>query len=119
MKNSAPCKSSARRSELVRLFWKAQVMQGFRDGRGNEFIIPERWDSKRLAEWLFSDIISAAYPEDTHPTVHFTFDGHWFGDELWLAVVAEGMIIVPPFKRPLKCADIPLFPEELACSASR
>lgn len=119
MTSSAPCKSSARRNELVKLFWKARVMQAFRDGRGHAFLIPERWDAKRLADYLFADLEPVSYFRDTYPTVIFTFDGATCGDQLFLFVTAEGLLIVPPFPYTNGRSDIPLFPEELTCSASR
>lgn len=121
MNTSEPSKSPShkRKAELQRLFWAARVMQGFRDGRGNMFNIPERWDNKRLADFLFADFDPATYPTDTHPSVVYVFDGTTCADQLWLFVTAEGMLIVPPFHLAGDRADIPLFPEERSCSASR
>lgn len=93
-------------------------MQGFRDGRGNMFNIPERWSAKRLADFLFADFDPATYPTDTYPTVIFTFDGTTCGDELFLFVTAEGLLVIPPFPFKDGRSNIPFFPEERACSAS-
>ena len=118
MTSSAPCKSSARRNELAKLFWKARVMQAFRDGRGHAFLIPEKVNSKALADYLFGDFDPHNAPFDTYPKVVFSFVSTYVGQEQLIAVEAEGYCIVLPFLRPDTVADTPLFPEELACSAS-
>ncbi len=118
MTSSAPCKSSARRNELVKLFWKARVMQAFRDGRGHAFLIPEKVNSKALADYLFGDFDPHTAPFQSHPKVIFEFVSVYVGQEQLIAVAAEGLCIVLPFLRPAAGEDIPPFPEELACSAS-
>jgi hypothetical protein len=109
---SVPCNSSDRRSELKALFWQARVMASFRAGTGTSFNVPEIVNVVSLSKYLF---------QPTYPCVVFSVETAWFGDECYLAFVAEGMVVVPPFPIPLNQnrQDIPLFPEELTCSASR
>lgn len=93
-------------------------MQAFRDGRGTMFNIPERMKLKELSKFLWGDY----NPLDrtaSYPTVIFTFDGTTCGDQLFLFVTAEGLLVVPPFPSTGARSAIPLFPEERACSASR
>lgn len=92
-------------------------MQAFREGRGTCFNIPESMSIQKLPEFLFGDFNPLDRTID-HPTVIFVFEAAQFGHERYVAVTAEGMVIVPPFQYDDR-ATIPLFPQERKCSASR
>lgn len=82
------------------------------------FNIPERMNIKELPKYLWGDHVGSNVCEP-HPTVIFTFDGTTCGDQLFLFVTAEGLLVVPPFLSTGPRSSIPLFQEERACSASR
>ena len=81
------------------------------------FNIPERMSYRTLSDLLFGDP-EAGNGCVPNPTVLFFFEAVDVADERYIAVVAEGMVIVPPFLV-VDRETIPLFPQELECSASR
>lgn len=97
--------------QLRNAFWAAKAMERWREQQCNYIRVAEMPRLRDYGECLFGD----GPPKLPAPYIEFHFIGALYGDETWVAVVAEGKVVVPPFQLPAGGPSaLPYFPEELA-----
>lgn len=101
---------------LRKLFFQARVMEGWRQGRGNEFLIELPPTPSEYVGWLYAD--EPVLPKRVR--LIFRFLAFEVGDKVFAAVECGEVCVIPPFLVPDRLREnIPYFPEELACTPFR